>query len=103
MSKNMSIAVAGIGESQQFDKQDARLRKACQDFESLLIGQMLKSMKETVTKSDLFGSREKEEMFQSMLDEQTAIEMSRSGSLGIAEMLYKQLSRLHEQPGEGKP
>jgi peptidoglycan hydrolase FlgJ len=87
-------AIAPIGNVQQADKQAVRLRKACQDFESLLIGQMLKSMRETVPKNDVFGSREKEEIFQSMLDEQTAIEMSKTGALGLADMLYSQLSKL---------
>ena len=95
-------AITPIGDMQQTDKQAARLRKVCQDFESLLIGQMLKSMRETVPKSDVFGSREKEEIFQSMLDEQTAIEMSKTGALGLAEMLYSQLSKLTEKKEDAK-
>ncbi len=79
------------------NKEDIKLRKACQGFEALLVQQMLSAMRQTVEKSDIFGSREKEEVFQGMLDEQMAVEMSRTGSLGLADMLYAQLSRLNTQ------
>jgi flagellar protein FlgJ len=76
------------------DKADARLKKTCQEFEALLVAQMLSAMRETVPKSDLLGSREKEEIFQSMLDQETAVQMSRTGSLKLADMLYAQLSKI---------
>jgi peptidoglycan hydrolase FlgJ len=70
---------------------DKALKKACHEFESLLVSQMLHKMRDTVPKSTLFGSREKEEMFQSMLDDEMAKDMSNSGSLKIADLLYQQL------------
>ena len=82
-------------------KQDAKLKKACQDFESVLIQQMLTAMRQTVSKSDLFGDREKEDMFQGMLDQETSIQLSKSGSLKVAELLYKQLS-IAEKPNTDK-
>ena len=80
--------------TQPVDKADAKLRKACQEFEALLVAQMLSAMRETVPKSDLLGSRDKEEVFQSMLDQETAVQLSRTGSLKIADMLYTQLSKI---------
>lgn len=80
--------------AQAADKADAKLKKVCQEFEALLVTQMLSAMRETVPKSDLLGSREKEEIFQSMLDQETAVQMSRTGSLRIADMLYAQLSKI---------
>lgn len=73
-------------------KDDAALRKACKEFESVLVAQMLHKMRETVPKTDLFGSRDKEELFQSMLDDEFAARMSNSGSLMLADLLYQQLS-----------
>ena len=62
--------------------EDVKLRKACKDFESLLVQQMLSKMRASIPKSDLFGSKDKEEIFQSMLDEEYAKELSESNSLG---------------------
>jgi flagellar protein FlgJ len=75
------------------NKEDAALRKACNDFESLLVGQVLKQMRQSIQKTELFGSREKEDMFQGMLDDEISKEMSTNHSIGIADVMYKQLSR----------
>lgn len=74
-------------------KDDLKLKKSCQDFEAVLINQMMSKMRETVQKSTLFGSREQEDMFQGMLDEEMSKDMSKSGSLKIADLLYSQLKR----------
>lgn len=75
-------------------KEDAALKKACREFESVLVAQMLKNMRSSVQKSDLFGSSEKEEMFQGMLDDEIAKDISRTNSFGIAQTLYNQLSQI---------
>lgn len=75
-------------------RDDTRLRKACQEFESVLVSYMLGQMRNTVPKSDLMGSSDKEEIFQSMLDQEIAGELSRTDSLKIAELLYMQLSQI---------
>lgn len=74
-------------------KEDAELRKACRDFEAVLVGQMLSSMRSTVQKSDFFGSDKKEEMFQSMLDDEISKNCSQNGSFHISDMIYEQMSR----------
>ncbi|HPP74244.1 MAG TPA: rod-binding protein, partial [Armatimonadota bacterium] len=74
--------------SKPTDNTDPALMKVCVEFESLLATQMLKKMKESVPKTDLFGSRDKEEMFQDMLDQEVCLNLSKSGSIGLAEVLY---------------
>jgi flagellar protein FlgJ len=78
---------------QTSSKNDAKLHKACQDFESMMVSQMLSQMRQTVQKTDLFGSSEHEEIFQGMLDNQIANNVAQSGSMGIAKMLYEQISQ----------
>ena len=73
-------------------KEDEKLKDACKSFEAMLTGIMLKGMRKTVTKSDVFGSGSGEEMFQEMMDNETCQSASKSGSVGIADMLYRQLS-----------
>ncbi len=75
------------------EKDDRALRQACREFESLLVAQMLKQMRASVPKSDLFGSREKEEMFQSMLDDELAKGMSEQGAFKLGDVIYDQLAR----------
>ena len=73
-------------------KQDKKLKETCQDMESVFLSYLMKSMRETVQKSDLFGSSEGEDMFQDMMDDEICKSASRTSSTGIADMLYRQLS-----------
>ena len=70
---------------------DAKLRESANDFEAIFIQQMLKSMRKTSFESDLLPKSEGEKVFQSLLDEQYALLSAKSGSLGLAEMIYQQL------------
>jgi flagellar protein FlgJ len=73
-------------------KDDKQIKKACQDFEAIFTGFMLKAMRKTVQKSELFGSNKEEDMFRDMMDDEIAKSSSQRGSMGIADLLYKQLT-----------
>ena len=76
------------------DKNDEKeLKKACQEFEGILLDMMYKQMKATVPKSDLIPSDIGNDIFQSMLDEKLVEEASTSNSFGLGDILYKQLSK----------
>jgi soluble lytic murein transglycosylase-like protein len=68
---------------------DAKKWKAAQDFEAMFIHQMLKSMRNTVPKDDEMSSARR--IFTEMLDEQIANTASRTGSFGLAQIIYKEL------------
>ena len=70
-------------------KELAKLENACNDFESIFTLQMMKEMRKTVNKMKLVDGGFAEEVFTDMLDQ----ERSRSYSLGIGNMLFKQLSQ----------
>jgi peptidoglycan hydrolase FlgJ len=72
---------------------DKELKKVCQDFEGLMLNMLYKQMKATVPKSELLQEDSGMDIFQSMLDDKLVEESSKSGSLGLANVLYKQLSR----------
>ena len=68
------------------------LKEAAQQFESLFIDMMLKSMRAANFKDPLFGSSQ-QSMYQDMYDQQLSIELSKSHAFGLADMLVQQLRR----------
>ncbi len=72
---------------------DAALRKACEDLESVFLEQLLREMRKTVPKDDLFGGGRGEEVFLALFDQEIAKKMAERGGIGLGEVLYRQLSR----------
>jgi peptidoglycan hydrolase FlgJ len=68
------------------------LRQAAQQFESLFVGMVLKSMRQANFSDPLFGS-DQASMYQDMYDDQIASEISKGRGLGLADMLVQQLRR----------
>lgn len=70
---------------------EAKLKKACQDFEAVFIGQIWKQMRASVPKDGLLQSKE-QEGYLSMFDQELSLKMARSGGIGLSDMLYANLS-----------
>ncbi len=68
----------------------AALREVARQFESLFTKMMLDSMRAASFGDPLFGS-DQGDMYQDMMDDQLAIEMSQGRGLGLADMLIRQL------------
>ncbi len=68
------------------------LRAAAQQFESLFINMMIKSMQDANFKDPLLGSSATR-MYQDMYDQQLSIQLSKEHTFGLAEMLVQQLRR----------
>ncbi|MDD4803459.1 MAG: rod-binding protein [Syntrophomonas sp.] len=74
-------------------KQDKhKLMASCQELESVFINKIIECMRATVPESGLIEKSFATESFESMLDEEYAKQMSKTGSIGLADILYKQLS-----------
>ncbi|MHC8408472.1 flagellar assembly peptidoglycan hydrolase FlgJ [Pseudomonas sp. TMB3-21] len=75
---------------------DGNMRKVAQEFESLFIGEMLKSMRSA---TDTLGqdnplNTEAAKQYQEMYDQQLAVSMSREGGgIGLADVLMRQMSK----------
>ncbi len=75
------------------DKQKAKLKDACQQMEAVFLNMMLSRMRATVPKSSLFGENTNEQdITRSMLDSEMTKNMAKAGGIGLADMLYRQLS-----------
>src|ERR1035437_7672047 len=65
------------------EKQRHQAKKVSQDFEALLVGMMMKSMRSTVGKDKLTGGGHGDEVYRSMLDQEyAAASVKRGGGLG---------------------
>lgn len=69
----------------------AVLREVAGQFEALFLQTMLKTMREASLGDPLFGDNDGMEMYQGMLDQQLAVEMSSGKGIGLAELLVRQL------------
>src|SRR3989304_4028556 len=70
---------------------DQALKAAAQQFETVFMNMMLKSMREATPQDGMFDS-EQTKMFTGMLDQQLAQNLSSRG-IGLADIMAKQLSR----------
>ncbi len=70
---------------------EAALKAAAQQFESVFLNMMLKSMREATPQDGMFDS-EQTKMFTGMLDQQFSQSMASRG-VGLADIMVKQLSR----------
>ena len=71
---------------------DQALKAAAQQFETVFLNMMLKSMRDATPQDGAFDS-EQTKMFTGMLDQQLAQNMASSRSVGLADLMVKQLSR----------
>lgn len=68
------------------------LSEVCRDFEAIFLQYLIREMRASVPKDDLFDGGFQEEVFMSLFDESLAKELAKRGGIGIGDMLVKQLS-----------
>jgi flagellar protein FlgJ len=95
LDKLRKSAVNGDQESQ-----DKALRAAAEQFESIFTQMLFKSMRNANSsfKSDMMSS-DNQQFFEQMRDDQMSTELSKKGSLGLADMIVAQLgASLNQEP-----
>jgi len=66
-------------------------KEVAQQFESIFVSMMVKSMRDTLPKDSLFGSHQME-AYQEMFDKQLAVDLSQKGGLGLADIIERQIT-----------
>ena len=79
---------------------NAALEDVAAQFESIFLQQMLKSMRDATVKSGLFESSQME-TYQSMADQQLAVQLSEQGGFGLARMMVEQMQTRGLVPESG--
>ncbi len=72
------------------EKSPEAIRGVAKQFESLFVQMMLKSMRDTVPESELFGSKAGK-MYQEMYDKQLSMNISTGKGIGLASTIERQL------------
>ncbi len=78
----------------QAPARDEKLFKACKDFEAIFTYHLLKTMRRTIDKCDLIHGGQGEEIYESMFDMELSKGMAGLGPGSLADLLYRQLSRV---------
>lgn len=84
--------VSGLTGSKNLSSKE-KLSVLAHEFESVLMNQMLRSMRATIEKADLIDGGHAEEIYQDLLDEQFARHMAYSQTGGLAETLTEQMAK----------
>lgn len=82
------------------EKDEKKLKKACRDLEAVFVNMMFKQMRNTVQKSGLFDGGTAEEMYEDMLFDKYAEEISKGQGTGLGDVLFKQLSKSMKKESE---
>ena len=78
----------------QLEKDDETLKEACREMEAYFIQQLYKTMKTSTQLGEgIIPKGQHEEIFEDMLIEEQSKEATKAGGIGLADMLYTQLSR----------
>lgn len=88
LDKAQSFAQTLDSASKQNDK---KLYESCQELESVFVARVFDSMRATISRSELLSRGFADDVFESMLYDEYAKNVSKSGSIGLADILYKQL------------
>lgn len=89
----------GLQNIKSMEDKDAALRKVTQQFESMFLHLMMKSMRDANSafeEGSLFSSNESK-FFRDMYDQQLSVTLAngKQGGIGIADAMYRQMKALH--------
>lgn len=74
-----------------------KIDATAKDFEAQFIAQMLESMFSTVDTKNALGGSEEEETFQSLMVNEYGKILSRSGGIGVADQIKREMLKMQEQ------
>ncbi|MCP4704977.1 MAG: transglycosylase SLT domain-containing protein [candidate division Zixibacteria bacterium] len=102
VAQNNDTKSLALKKPQSIEAEKKRLFKAAKELESLFLNQLLKTMRQTIPKSEMsegFGLGEGlgKDVYTQMFDQELAMKMSGAGDRSMASQLYKSLERVLEQ------
>ncbi len=80
-----------LNQQENVEARKARLHKAAEDFEEIFVREILKNMRSTLMDGGMFGQGTIGDMYSTMMDEVLAEKISAGGTLGLADVIYRQV------------
>lgn len=97
-----AIPLERLAQNTTIGEQD-KIHEVSRQFEALLVRQILKESRKSVIDSGLFGQSFSADLYHDMINEQLAEQISRTGTMGLAGQLEKDLSqRYHHDSTQGE-
>lgn len=81
---------AKAADASQANPEHKKLRKACEEFESVMLGIVFKQMSAT-SKGGMLDQSAANKQWKDMLEDERAKNMAASGGIGLADALYRDL------------
>jgi flagellar protein FlgJ len=84
------------------ENKDRALRKVAEQFESMFVKMMMKSMRDAnqVFKEDSLLSSPEEDFYQQMYDDQMSLNLTGKQGMGLADVIYRQLNQEYGDPSK---
>lgn len=76
-------------------ERDGRLRKACADFEAIILEKFLSMARESAPEDGLLSGGHAEKMYRSLHDQELAQQMAAGRGMGFGDLLYRQINQQH--------
>lgn len=73
-----------------------KAREVAENFEAVFIGQMLQPMFASINPEPPFGGGHSEKIWQSMMVDEIGKSMAKSGGIGIADSIQREILRMQE-------
>jgi flagellar protein FlgJ len=74
-------------------EQDKKLKKACADFEAMMVFQLLKTMRQTIPQNGLLKSSQGKETYEMLMDQKISNDLASKGQgMGLQKILYNQIT-----------
>ena len=99
---NQATANKGVRDAETQAGDEAQLEKACRGFESLFVNYLMQQMRDTVPESGFLGGGQAEKIYTTMLDGEVSKTISDQRGIGLAKLLYDQMSALNGPLGSKK-
>lgn len=82
----------------QHTKDEEAIKKACKEVEAYMLSTILKQMKASINMGEeLIPKGDYEKMFESYLSDEQAKQMTEAGGIGLADMMFKQMTMAYEK------
>ena len=90
MSQAQSVRQTSDIKAQAGDK--AQLEEACRGFESIFVNYLMQKMRETIPEGGLIGGGQAEKIYTSMLDSEVSKTVSEQRGIGLARIMFEQMT-----------